>query len=433
MSETTHTPSPILDKLVFSFYLPSFIGAFSLALLFPVLPIYAEGFTLSLVFIGLILAADGFGQLIGDIPAGALLNRIDRKNVMLFGVLLVTLCIALLFWIQNIALLLLVRVFTGFGMAFFNIARYSYIREQSQNQNRGKSIASLGGVVRIGSFAGPAIGGLLAATFGLRVPFMFAAAIMVLAFIFILIFVSKKPTKSLSTQQNNQSPKTYASPLAAFTNLAKTLRENRHILLGGPGFGQLFAQMIRNGRNIVIPLYGSQILGLEVESVGYIMSLASGIDMSLFIPAGIIMDRFGRKFAIVPSFIIQGFSMILVGFSTGFGSLLFATCLMGFGNGISSGSMMTIGADLAPEDLEGKGQGEFLGAWRFLGDAGQTGAPLVVGFVAQVLSLNLAAFVIAAVGFGSAYIFTKHVPETLQTESLQTETLRRKKPTQKTS
>ena len=416
MSETTPTTSPISDKLVFSFYLPSFIGAFSLALLFPVLPIYAEGFTLSLVFIGLILAADGFGQLIGDIPAGALLNRIDRKNVMLFGVLLVALCIALLFWIQNIALLLLVRVFTGIGMAFFNIARYSYIREQSQNQNRGKSIASLGGVVRIGSFAGPAIGGLLAATFGLRVPFMFAAAIMVLAFIFILVFVSKKPTKSLSTHQTAiyQTAKTYASPLAAFTNLAKTLRENRHILLGGPGFGQLFAQMIRNGRNIVIPLYGSQVLGLEVESVGYIMSLASGIDMSLFIPAGIIMDRFGRKFAIVPSFIIQGFSMILVGFSTGFGSLLFATCLMGFGNGISSGSMMTIGADLAPEDLEGKGQGEFLGAWRFLGDAGQTGAPLVVGFVAQALSLNLAAFVIAAVGFGSAYIFTKHVPETLQ-------------------
>ncbi len=411
MSETTPTTSPILDKLVFSFYLPSFIGAFALALLFPVLPIYAEGFTLSLVYIGFILAADGLGLLIGDIPAGALLNRIDRKNVMLFGIVLVALCIALLFWIQNIALLLLVRVVTGIGMAFLNISRYSYIREQSQNQNRGKSIATLGGVVRIGSFAGPAIGGLLAASFGLRVPFIFAAAMMLIGFVFILLFVSKKPSNVLSTAR---ATNTFDSPLAAFTNLAKTLRGNRHILLGPPGFGQLFAQMIRHGRNIVIPLYGSQVLGLEVESVGYIMSIASGIDMSLFIPAGIIMDRFGRKFAIVPSFIIQGFSMILVGFSTGFGSLLFATCLMGFGNGISSGTMMTIGADLAPEDFKGKGQGEFLGAWRFLGDAGQTGAPIVVGFVAQAVTLNLAAFVIAAVGFGSAYIFAKHVPETLK-------------------
>lgn len=416
MSETTPTTSPIADNLALSFYLPSFIGSFALALLFPVLPIYADGFTVSLIYIGLILAADGLGLVIGDIPAGALLNRIDRKNVMLFGVLLVSLCIALLFWIQNIVLLLLIRVLTGIGMAFFNISRFSYIREQSQNQNRGKSIASLGGVVRIGSFAGPAIGGILAKSFGLRIPFIFAAVILLIAFVLILLFVSKKP-KALENLEKTQAANNYASPLDAFKNLVKTLKDNRHILLGAPGFGQLFAQMIRHGRNIVIPLYGSRILGLDVDSVGYIMSIASGIDMSLFIPAGIIMDRFGRKFAIVPSFIIQGFSMVLVGFSTGFNSLLFATCLMGFGNGISSGTMMTIGADLAPEDLEGKGQGEFLGAWRFLGDAGQTGAPLVVGFVAQALSLNLAAFVIAAVGFGSAYIFARHVPETLKKQA----------------
>ncbi len=413
MSELNSPQQPLADKLRFSFYLPSLIAALALALLFPVLPIYAEGFTTSLIYIGLILAADGFGLLIGDIPAGALLNRIDRKNIMLVGIALVALCLGLLFWVKSIVLLLIIRVFTGIGMALWNISRYSYIREQSQNQNRGKSIATLGGVVRIGFFAGPAIGGLLAAEFGLRVPFIVAASIMFLSFFLVLFFVSKKPKNALKS-----NPETVPlSPLTAFKNLALTLREHRYTLLGAPGFGQLFAQMIRHGRNIVIPLYGSQVLGLSVDEVGYIMSIASGIDMSLFVPAGIIMDRFGRKFAIVPSFIIQGFSMILVAFSTGYFSLLFATCLMGFGNGISSGTMMTLGADLAPEDVKGKGQGEFLGAWRFLGDTGQTGAPLVVGFVAQALSLNLAAFVIATVGFGSAYIFAKHVPETLKKQA----------------
>lgn len=411
MSQNNSTSPTSSDNLIFSFYIPSLIFALGLALLFPVLPIYAEGFTVSLAYIGLILAADGLGLLIGDIPAGALLNRIDRKHIMLLGLAFVTICIGTLFWVENIFLLLIVRIFTGFGMAFWNISRYSYIREQSQNQNRGKSIALLGGVVRIGSFAGPALGGILAARFGLRFPFIVAAAIMLIAFVLVLLFVSKKIVDKRAMNRTSQSS---ASPLDAFKNLVKTLKTNQHILLGAPGFGQLFAQMIRHGRNIVIPLYGSQVLGLGVDEVGWIMSIASGIDMSLFIPAGIIMDKFGRKFAIVPSFIIQGFSMILVAFSTGFGSLLFATSLMGFGNGISSGTMMTLGADLAPEDLEGNGQGEFLGAWRFLGDTGQTGAPIVVGFVAQALSLNLAALVIATVGFGSAYIFARKVPETLK-------------------
>jgi len=145
----------------------------------------------SLFYIGLILAADGLGLLIGDIPAGALLNRIDRKNIMLLGLSLVTICIGTLFWVESIAVLLIVRIFTGIGMAFWNISRYSYIREQSQNQNRGKSIALLGGVVRLGFFAGPALGGILAARFGLRIPFIFAAVIMVVALVLVFLFVSK--------------------------------------------------------------------------------------------------------------------------------------------------------------------------------------------------------------------------------------------------
>jgi len=143
MSEPKASQSPKTDNLVLSFYLPSFIAAFGLALLFPVLPIYSEGFTLSLIFIGFILAADGLGLLIGDIPAGALLNRFDRKHLMLFGISIVLISIALLYWISNIGLLLLVRILTGLGLAFLNISRYSYIREQSQNRNRGKWLLPL--------------------------------------------------------------------------------------------------------------------------------------------------------------------------------------------------------------------------------------------------------------------------------------------------
>jgi MFS family permease len=137
------------------------------------------------------------------------------------------------------------------------------------------------------------------------------------------------------------------------------------------------------------------------------------IDMALFIPAGWVMDRFGRKVASVPSFAIMACGMLFIPLSHGFLGLFAAAAVVGFGNGIGSGSMMTLGADLAPPDAIG----EFLGLWRFIGDVGQAGGPLVVGVVADALGLSATAFALAGVGLAAAAILSILVRETLEGES----------------
>jgi MFS family permease len=168
--------------------------------------------------------------------------------------------------------------------------------------------------------------------------------------------------------------------------------------------------MIRSGRNIVIPLYAADVLGLSVDQVGFVIGVSAAVDMSLFFVAGYIMDRFGRKYAYVPSFAIQAIGMALIPFTASFGTLLLATSVIGLGNGLGSGTMMTLGADLAPKDS----RGEFLGVWRLIGDGGSAGGPVVVGAVADVLGLSLATFTIAGVGLLAAAMLGTLVPETLQ-------------------
>ena len=167
--------------------------------------------------------------------------------------------------------------------------------------------------------------------------------------------------------------------------------------------------MIRAGRNTIVPLFAADVIGLTVQEVGWIVSIAAFVDMSMFYPAGLIMDRFGRKFAVVPCFFIQAVAMALIPFTDSFSGLLMATCLLGFGNGIGSGTMMTLGADLAPEGSVG----EFLGVWRLIGDSGHMSAPLVVGGVADLMGLSPATFVIAGFGLVASGIFALLVPETL--------------------
>ncbi|HEU5432072.1 MAG TPA: MFS transporter, partial [Thermomicrobiales bacterium] len=80
----------------------------------------------------------------------------------------------------------------------------------------------------------------------------------------------------------------------------------------------------------------------------------------------------------------------------------------GFGNGIGSGTMMTLGADLAPRGATG----EFLGLWRLIGDVGMAAGPLAVGAVAAAFGLADGAYALAAIGFLAALTMAGLVRET---------------------
>ena len=66
---------------------------------------------------------------------------------------------------------------------------------------------------------------------------------------------------------------------------------------------------------------------------------------------------------------------------------------MGVGNGMSSGSLFTIGSDLAPED----GTASFLSGISVLTDMGRVVGPVLVGVTAKAFGLDVAAAVLAMV------------------------------------
>jgi MFS family permease len=386
------------SSLIYAIYVPTFLLAFCRGMLVPVLPLYAVTFVDSYSFVGLVLASEGLGMLVGDLPAGILVSRLGRKRSMLLGIAAMSLGTLAFSWARSAPELIFYGFMVGAGSALWNIARHAYLADMAPVTGRGRAIAIFGGINRIGRFAGPVLGGTVAATFGLEAPFVLYAAVAAVAFIF--------PLRFLERQGGHVTHR--GTMVEHAGHMGQVFRENWNTLLTA-GSGQLFAQMIRSGRDIVIPLYGAEVLGLAVHEIGLVIGLASAIDMSLFYPAGLIMDRFGRKYAYVPSFAIQGLGMALIPFTAGFGGLLLASGVIGLGNGLGSGTMMTLGADLAPKESTG----EFLGIWRLIGDAGHTGGPVAVGGIADLLGLALSTFTIAGIGLAAAITLGLLVPETL--------------------
>jgi len=388
------------NQLVLALYIPALLLAFSQSLLDPVLPLFAKDLNINYGLVGLVLAGYTLGMLLGDIPSGMLLSKLGKKRSMMLGFALSSLATLALYAMKNVPEIVFCRILSGFGIALFNIARHAYLADSVSVPNRGRVIALLGGVFRLGNFLGPAVGGMVAASYGLRVPFLLYGGSLSVGFLIIAFFVRRTEIRPEIERKIAESSKFH---------LLTILKANARPLTFA-GVAQLFAQLIRQGRGTIIPLYGADILGLDVATIGYIISISAAIDMSLFLPTGWIMDRLGRKVAVVPAFAIMAVGMAIVPWVGSAAGLTLAASLMGLGNGLSSGTMLVIGADLAPEE----GRGEFLGVWRFIGDMGATSGPLMVGGVADVISLPAAALFVAFSGILASSIFVLGVPETLK-------------------
>jgi len=172
------------------------------------------------------------------------------------------------------------------------------------------------------------------------------------------------------------------------------------------GTGVLLLAALRASRQVVIPLWADH-LGLDATHASLIYGVSGAIDMLVFYPAGKLMDRKGRLWVALPSTLIMGISLFLIPLSGGFVGLGLAAMLIGFGNGISSGLVMTLGADFSPE----RGRGQFLGLWRFIADAGSTGGPMLLSAMTAAVSLAAGIWSCGVLGLAAVAVFAVALPK----------------------
>jgi len=385
-------------ELILAVYLPTALLAVAQGVLLVTLPLFAADLGVSYLMISIITSAAAMGTLVSDVPAGVVLHRIGLRRSMLIGCALVVAGTMGLTFDLTPGAIVALRILAGIGTAMWSLSRHSFMAQAVPPWQRGKAIALFGGINRIGLFGGPAIGGLIATGFGMHASFFVAGLLGIVGWVAASIFVPADAPDDLPRR---------GSGAARWKIVRKSLRVNAADI-SAAGMAQLLGQVIRQGRQLLIPLIGAQHLGLSAAEVGTVMTVAAILDMAMFMPAGFVMDRFGRKFSSVPSFAIMAIGIGLVPLAHNFATLLAVSMVIGFGNGLGSGSMMTLGADLAPAEATG----EFLGIWRLIGDIGMVVGPLLVGIFAGVLGLNGSAYALMIAGLGASAVLAFLVKET---------------------
>jgi len=385
-----------LRRLIRTVYAPSLLHAAGIGMLGPAIPLFALQLDVPLGLIGLLMAVQGIGAVLADIPAGLLMSRFGGRVAMSIGVTASAAGAVALGLSQTPLQLFLAVPLVGIGLAIWATSRLTYVAQAVPIEWRGRALALVGGSGRVGMTVGPILGGLLGESFGIQAAFFGHVAFAGLALVLI------------STGRRGADRQIQAGLERAHRRVLRTLVDHRR-MFATAGSVAVSLVMVRSARGVLIPLWGAW-LGLDLAEIGLVIGLASAIDMTFFYPVGVVMDRWGRKWTIIPCLVTLSLALALIPFTQGFVSFLLVGLLGGIGNGLGSGAVMTLGADLAPPERSG----EFLGVWRLISDSGGVLSPALVGGLAQAMTLGAAFFAASVIGVGGALLMALRVPEGLR-------------------
>lgn len=398
---TTQTVQPFnLRSIALPAFGPALLFCIGEGAVLPVVALSARDLGASVAVSALVVTLIGLGSWFFNLPASLITIKFgERWAIVAAGVAgavaLLAAGFAPLLAQNGIWLLAAAMTVVGMSTSVFNLARQKYLTEAVPVMYRARALSTLGGVTRIGVFIGPFVGAVVMQFAGISGAYWVGVVGMAAAAVLSLTI----PDLVLPDDDDDGGPK---GPEPTLRGVAVS---HAGVFLT-VGTGILLLSALRASRQVVIPLWADH-LGLDATHASLIYGLSGAIDMLVFYPAGKLMDRKGRMWVAVPSTLIMGAALFLIPLSAEFVGLLLAALLIGFGNGISSGLIMTLGADFSPD----KGRGQFLGVWRFISDAGATGGPVLLSALTAAVSLAAGVLATGFLGVAAAAVFAVALPK----------------------
>lgn len=391
-------PQPFsLRSIAVAAFGPTLLFGIGTGAVMPIVALSARDLGASVAVAALIVTLIGLGSWFFNLPASLVTLKFGERWSIVGAAVAAGLALAAAALApqlpDGIWLLAAAMVVVGMASSVFGLARQKYLTEAVPLNYRARALSTLGGVNRIGVFIGPFAGAAVIQFAGLSGAYWVGVVAMVGAALLSatipdLEVAAPKPGADVGPQPTLRS--VAVSHAGIFLSL---------------GMGILLLSALRSSRQVVIPLWADH-LGMDATQASLIYGISGAVDMLVFYPAGKLMDRRGRQWVAIPSTAIMGTALLLIPLTGGFTGLLLAGILIGFGNGVSSGLVMTLGGDFSPD----RGRGQFLGLWRFMADAGSTGGPLLLSGVTALATLGAGVSATGLLGFAAAAVFAVVIP-----------------------
>ncbi len=372
----------------------------------PILPLFADELGISTVAVGLTLSVFAFARVLLNIPVGILCDQYGCRLALVGGPVVTTVGMVGSGFAEGLSPLLFWRFLAGAGSAMYAMGAQVYLAEIAPPESRARFVSMNHGALLIGVSVGPALGGLTAEGLGLRAPFFIVGAIAGLTSVYAWFGLPEMQERStMLAASHDASEKGTQSREAGREEKEASPGESgawRHLLFSRDFFAVCLVGFTLFGtragsRNTLMPLIGDEEFGLTVGSIGLLFAVLSLLGFLFLLPSAAVSDNHGRKWAIVPGMSSLVVGVAVMAFAPGAALFVAGSLLLGIGAGMAGPVVATCVVDIAPAELRGVA----IGMYRTVSDMGNVLGPIVLGFLADSMSVRTA---MAVNALGAAFI-----------------------------
>ena len=363
-------------------------------------PLFAASFGVPVFLVTVIAATNSLAWMVTAPVTGFLTDRWGRKPLVIAGNALRGLTTLAQFFAPGFWMFLVLEFIGGIGVSMWVTGASIIMADITSGENRGRANAIRSMSARLGMIAGPFVGGLLATFFPLRSIFLFNTLTKIpIHFITAYMIRETRPeaARGSRTPAASRMDRLGLTMFMSLSMLALALAVFALTLMSFTGvFGILF------------PLHARDAAGLSTAQIGNMMSLTGLIGIGLSYPNGYIMDRYGRKVALIAGMCLLTAAAYFMTRIAGLNSVLIMVLFYSFGQTMTMASSEVLAMDLAPTER----RGAFLGIWQTFRNMSGFIGPLAAGGIAQQLGVGAAFLAIAGLLAASAVFYLAFGKET---------------------
>lgn len=387
----------LLRRLVLPIYLPTMLYASGAAAIVPVLPLVGLRLGLSVPQVALLITLAGLVTVVGPLPTGQVVARIGERAALVIGGLVSIVAVAgslvaalagtpgaVPAWAPPLFCVGILVM--SLGDLTWDLGRQTYLADEVPVHLRARAMTIFGGTMRVGRIIGPLLGAAVITLAGAPAAFAIHLVAAIVSLALIVAFVPPRVVPS----PHQDGPEPDAGPTRGDVL--------RPLLLVGAAV--IVLTIARTNRDLLLPLLGNA-FGHSEAVVSLVFAAAALVELAFILPAGTLMDRFGRAAVLVPCLALMGVAFLLAGLSATLPGFVAVSLVCAVGNGLGAGINKTLSADLTPA----RNRAGWLGLWNSLTGAGSLLGPAMVAAasgVAGVVTASVATGWVSLAGAGWA-------------------------------
>jgi MFS family permease len=372
-----------------------FIDRIGGALFFPFLALYiTDHFQVGMTEVGKIFALFAIASLIGSFIGGALTDKLGRKKMAIFGLLISGLSSLLLARINDLNLLYLIVLFFGFFSSIGEPAQTAMVADILPEDKRNEGYGILRVIANLAVVIGPAVGGILAARSYMIIFVLDAILSTITAGIVLFYLPETKPEKQGDELQD--------SIANTFKGYGLVIRDKVFMAIV---IFTMFSTIVYMQMNSTLSVFLRDFHNIKLQQFGYLMSMNAAIVVVFQFWVSRKIKRFAPMLTLAAGtfFYMIGFSMY--GFTNTYLWFILAMIIITVGEMIVSPTSQALIALLAPEDKRGRYMALFSFGWILPSMVG----PLAAGIILDNYNPNWVWYaggiltLISAVGYVSLH------------------------------